>query len=143
MNEAGSIVGCEGESPAPSVPHTVSRVYVDEAVFPFRGALMAHMFSRDLAALHGIAEQLGVRRWFQDPTTMKVSFPHYDITAAQREKALALGAVAVNKYQMLAMVRHITGRAHEQIAVPAMAAALEWLRRELTDETKGPAPGPS
>jgi hypothetical protein len=107
------------------------QIYVDDALLPFRGLLMAHLFSCDLPALHAMAEQLGVRRWFQDPTTMKVSWPHYDISAETREKALGLGAIAVNKYQMLVMARHIAGRPQQQIDFQPMAAALEWLRHEI------------
>lgn len=77
------------------------RVYVDEAVHRYGQMIMCHMVSPDLEALHAMADAIGVRRcWFQDPRTMGVSAPHYDIAKSKRALALRLGAQTVDRYQM-------------------------------------------
>jgi hypothetical protein len=66
-------------------------VYVDSAVIPWRGHLWAHLLGTDLDELHAFAAAIGLRRaWFQDAGR----WPHYDVTAAKREDAIAAGAVA-------------------------------------------------
>jgi hypothetical protein len=71
-------------------------VYVDEVrVWPtsircFKSG-SAHLTSDDLDALHVMARRIGLRRaWFQDGRV-----PHYDLTPARREAAIAAGAVFV------------------------------------------------
>jgi len=68
-------------------------VYVDQ--FPGNGwgrwSGGGHLLTSDLAALHALAGRIGLRRaWFQDQT-----FPHYDLTATTRQRALAAGAVPI------------------------------------------------
>jgi hypothetical protein len=86
-------------------------VYVDNAIHPLRDMLMCHMFSPDLEALHGMADLIGMkRRWFQDPATMRVSWPHYDIDEVRRSLAVDFGAIECDKYQTVAMAAIIQGR---------------------------------
>lgn len=67
-------------------------VYVDNAVIPWRGRLWAHLVGTDLDELHALAAAIGLRRaWFQD----RRRFPHYDVDAEYRERALAAGAIAI------------------------------------------------
>jgi hypothetical protein len=48
--------------------------------------------------LHAFAAKLGLRRaWFQDHRTI----PHYDLTPARRERALAMGAVFVEAREQI------------------------------------------
>lgn len=108
-----------------------NRVYVDAAIIPFRGHLMAHMFSPDLAALHDAASTLGIRTWFQDPETMDVSWPHYDISESLRATAIGHGAIPIDRYQTLVMANHILGRPQQQVNYAPIAKAIEWLEREL------------
>jgi hypothetical protein len=70
-------------------------VLVDPAVWPWRGRLWAHLVSdQSYAELHDFAARLGVpRRGFQGD--------HYDIPAALREHALALGAEDVTARELL------------------------------------------
>ena len=76
-------------------------VYVDEAIFPFRGMLMCHMVADTLGELHEMADQLGIKRaWFQ-PT----SFPHYDLHEPARARALELGAVEISRRQIALFMR--------------------------------------
>jgi hypothetical protein len=67
-------------------------VYVDNAVIPWRGRLWAHLIASDLDELHALAAAIGLRRvWFQD----RRRFPHYDVDAEYRERAIAAGAIAI------------------------------------------------
>lgn len=76
-------------------------VYVDKPRYPVGRMLMGHMVALDLAELHAMADRIGVaRRWYQDPLTMPVSRPHYDISTGAHREAIRQGAVLVDRYQM-------------------------------------------
>lgn len=97
-------------------------IYVDSAIHPLRGRRMCHMFSPDQAQLHAMARSLGIeRRWFQDPLTMAVSWPHYDIDEARRAQALTLGAIACDRYQTVAMAAIIQNRPDKLQRIRALA----------------------
>lgn len=97
-------------------------VYVDIAIHTMRGRRMCHMFSPDVAELHAMAARIGLRRrWFQDPLTMRVSWPHYDIDVASRTIALGFGAIACDRYQTLAMAAIIQGRPDKLQRIHALA----------------------
>ena len=94
-------------------------VYVDDAVHLWRGRRWAHLLADELDELHAFAERLGLpRRAFQD----KRSGAHYDIDAALRERALALGAVAISRHRDRERVRAIIRNAKRQ-----------WSGAEATD----------
>jgi hypothetical protein len=81
-------------------------VYVDDAAHSFGRMIMCHMVAPDVEELHAMADRIGVsRRWFQDPRTMNVSAPHYDIAKSKRALAVAAGAVEIDKYQMSVLSR--------------------------------------
>lgn len=97
-------------------------VYVDSAIHTLRGRLMCHMFSPDLAELHAMAERIGMQRgWFQDPLTMRVSWPHYGIDEAHRSLAVGLGAIVCDKYQTVAMAAIIQDRPDKLRRIYALA----------------------
>ena len=81
-------------------------VYVDElldygVMHGSAGPEWCHCFSdsEDIEELHRFADALGLsRRWFQGPP--RSSFPHYDLTANMRAKALRLGATPLTFEQM-------------------------------------------
>lgn len=86
-------------------------VYVDNAVFPWRGRRWAHLMADDLDELHAFAARLGLRRCtFQD----KRSGAHYDIDSRQRERALALGAIPVSRTDDRVRMRAIIANARRQ-----------------------------
>lgn len=88
-------------------------VYVDDAVWPWRGERWAHLMADTLEELHEFAQRLGKPRVsFQD----KPSGCHYDVTARMRERALALGAVAISRHRDRAQMRAIIQRARDQAA---------------------------
>ena len=86
-------------------------VYVDDAVTLWRGERWAHLMADTLDELHAFAARLGLpRRAFQD----KTSGAHYDVTAPLRERAIALGAVAISRHADRDLVRRVIARARAQ-----------------------------
>lgn len=71
-------------------------ILVDEAIWPWRNRLWAHLVSDySHEELHDFAAGLGLpRRIFQGD--------HYDVPAELRERALALGAQPVSVRELLA-----------------------------------------
>lgn len=95
-------------------------VYVDNAVFPWRGRRWAHLLADDVDELHAFAARLGLARArFQD----RRSGAHYDIDSALRERALALGAIPVSRTADRARMRAIIANARRQWSGHATAAA--------------------
>jgi Protein of unknown function (DUF4031) len=95
-------------------------VYVDNAVFRWRGRRWAHLMADELDDLHAFAKRLGLpRRAFQD----KRSGAHYDIDSALRERALALGAIPVSRLQDRAQMRAIIANARRQWSGHATGSA--------------------
>jgi hypothetical protein len=83
-------------------------VYVDKAVNSYGRMIMCHMVADTPAELHAMADRIGVaRRWFQDPRTMNVSTPHYDIAKSKRRLAIAAGAVECDRKDFVDHVRRI------------------------------------
>lgn len=86
-------------------------VYVDDAIWPWRGQRWAHLMADTLDQLHAFAALLELpRRAFQD----KTSGAHYDITAEMRTRAIALGAVAISRHRDRAQVRAVIAVARAQ-----------------------------
>jgi hypothetical protein len=77
-------------------------VLVDDAEWPFKGDLWAHLVSDESAyELHEFANRLGIRRLaFQDD--------HYDVPAVVRAQAIELGARAVSS-RVLVEALHTSG----------------------------------
>ena len=86
-------------------------VYVDDAVWPWRGRRWAHLMADTLDELHAFAALLGMpRRAFQD----RHSGAHYDIDAAMREQAIALGALAISRHHDRELVKRVIAHAKRQ-----------------------------
>ena len=91
--------------------HCGMAVYVDNAVFQWRGRRWAHLLADDLDALHAFAARLCIpRRAFQD----KRSGAHYDVDSALREVALRLGAIPISRLQDRERMRAIIADARRQ-----------------------------
>lgn len=96
-------------------------VYVDNAVFRWRGRRWAHLLADEVDELHAFAAHLGLARArFQD----RRSGAHYDIDGALRERALALGAIPVSRTTDRAKMRAIIANARRQWSGHATAAAV-------------------
>src|SRR5438094_87678 len=64
----------------------------------------------DADELHCFAARLGIHRVsYQGPPRTPV--PHYDITAYERQRAIALGAIACSRDEIVAVVRRMRSRA--------------------------------
>ena len=78
-------------------------VYVDNECIAWEGRRWCHLVADTLPELHDFARQLGLRRaWFQ-----RASYPHYDVTAEIRARALGLGALHADRYQLMACCRKL------------------------------------
>jgi hypothetical protein len=81
-------------------------VYVDGAIWRWVGKRWCHLLADDSDELHRFASRLGIHRLvYQGPP--KTSAPHYDITAFERQRAIALGAIPCNREEMVAVFRRV------------------------------------
>lgn len=84
-------------------------VYVDAAVWHWRGLKWAHLLADDTDELHRFAARLGIHRAsYQGPP--RTSVPHYDLTLYERHRAIALGAIACSREEIVAIVRRTRRR---------------------------------
>jgi hypothetical protein len=110
MAEGGSIRAIVGVHAANGVDvPEPPRVYVDAAIWDWQGLKWAHLLADDIDDLHRFAAMLGIHRVsYQGPP--RTSVPHYDLTAYERQRAIALGAMACSRDEIVAIVRRIRGR---------------------------------
>ena len=86
-------------------------VYVDDAIWPWRGRRWAHLMADTLDELHAFAAALGMpRHAFQDRT----SGAHYDVTAELRARAIELGAVPISRHLDRVRMRAVIANARRQ-----------------------------
>jgi hypothetical protein len=82
-------------------------VYVDAAIWAWRGLRWCHLLADDTDELHRFAARLGIARSsFQDAGAT----PHYDLTGFERARAIALGAVACSREEIVAVHRRLRRR---------------------------------
>ena len=85
---------------------TVGVVYVDGARNNLGRMKMCHMVADSLDELHAMAERIGMKReWFQ--VSPPASTPHYDVSISRRRLAVEFGAVEVDRYGLVAVVRKL------------------------------------
>lgn len=78
-------------------------VYVDHARNGYMRMRMSHMIADTVEELHAMAATIGLRReWFQPRSS-----PHYDISEMKRRLAIRCGAVAVDRRQLVAIIRRL------------------------------------
>lgn len=71
-------------------------VYVDEAVWEWKGQKWCHLLADSLDELHAFAKQIGLKKaWFQEPP--KTKYPHYDINESRRLVAIKKGAIEIDR----------------------------------------------
>ena len=91
-------------------------IYVDQAIWPWRGKLWAHLMADDLAELHSFGAKLGMRReWFQ---AKRGGAAHYDITSRKREFAIKLGAIALDRPTDSEKLKLVIANARAQLRGP-------------------------
>jgi len=86
-------------------------VYVDDAIWDWQGRKWCHLLADDIDELHRFAFRLGIQRGsYQGPP--KTSAPHYDLTAWERRRAIALGAVVCDRAAIVAVYRQVRSQAN-------------------------------
>ena len=81
-------------------------VYVDDAIWQWQGRKWCHLLADDIDELHRFAAALGLQRIsYQGPP--KTPSPHYDLTAFERRRAIALGAVACDRTTIVMLLREL------------------------------------
>jgi len=81
-------------------------VYVDDAIWNWQGLRWAHLIADEESELHRFAAFLGVPRLvYQGPP--KTAHPHYDITAFERRRAIANGAIACSREEIVIVLRRL------------------------------------
>jgi hypothetical protein len=84
-------------------------VYIDDAIWEWRGLKWAHLLADDTDELHRFASRLGIHGTsYQGPP--KTSIPHYDLTAYERRRAIASGAIACSRDEIVVVVRRLRSR---------------------------------
>jgi hypothetical protein len=79
-------------------------VYVDAPIWEWQGLKWSHLLADDVDDLHRFAARLGIHRTsYQGPP--RTSVPHYDLTSYERKRAIALGAIACSREEIVAIVR--------------------------------------
>lgn len=71
-------------------------VYLDSARHRFGRMLMCHMIADELGELHAMAAAIGMQPWWFQAAP-PASFPHYDVSLSRRKRALAHGAIALDR----------------------------------------------
>jgi hypothetical protein len=85
-------------------------VYVDDAIWCWRGRKWCHLLADDIDELHRFAALLGLHRTsYQGPP--KGSTPHYDLTSYERRCAIAHGATVCDRAAIVTVARELRKRA--------------------------------
>lgn len=86
----------------------VKEVFVDQAIFPFRGQNYCHLWCPDTNYLIEFAQTLGLNpNWLQ---AKNKRFLHFDLSPNKRELAIKLGAKELTALEMVNMVRIHNGQ---------------------------------
>lgn len=76
-------------------------VYVDNGKWKYGRMLMCHMLADTVEELHEMAKKLGLKQeWFQEKST-----PHYDICQSKRKLAIKCGAIEIDRYKVVEIIR--------------------------------------
>jgi len=76
-------------------------VYVDKSKNKYGRMLMCHMLADTIGELNEMADKIGIKpHWLQ----LK-SIPHYDICQSKRQLAIKNGAIEIDKYKLVELIR--------------------------------------
>lgn len=111
-------------------------VYVDAPRHRVGRMVMCHMLADSMEELLAMADRIGMaHRWFQP-----VSHPHFDICKAMRAKAVAAGAIEVDRRQLVDVMKRYRCKwfadLEERAAVEAAKAACATRTRSHTTEPR-------
>jgi hypothetical protein len=108
-------------------------LYVDDAIWRWQGLQWAHLLADSVDELHRFAADLGINRLsYQGPP--RTSVPHYDLTAYERRRAIARGAIACSRHEIVVVLRR--ARSEDRLArmiETRGVVALELARRPPLD----------
>jgi len=83
-------------------------IYVDAAIWKWKGLRWCHLLADDIDELHRFAQNIGVKRTsYQGPP--RTATPHYDLTGYERGLALRAGAIACSRQEIIAVARLVRG----------------------------------
>jgi hypothetical protein len=100
-------------------------LYVDDAIWRWQGLQWAHLLADGIDELHRFAADLGINRLsYQGPP--RTSVPHYDLTAYERRRAIAQGAIACGHHEIVAVLR----RARSEVRLARMIETREVVALE-------------
>lgn len=78
-------------------------VYVDDMQAGYGRMVMCHMLADTDDELHKMADSIGVaRRWHQKNGT---PHSHYDICKTKRAMAVKLGAIEIDRYKLVEIIK--------------------------------------
>lgn len=80
----------------------IMAVYVDAPVNNYGRMKMCHMLADTAEELHAMADAIGINRKYYQKDA---SSPHYDICKSKRASAISLGAVSINRQQVVDLIR--------------------------------------
>ncbi len=90
-------------------------VYVDDAIWRWQGLKWAHLLADDIHELHRFARRLGIHSAsYQGPP--RTAVPHYDLTSYERHRAVAQGAIACDRHEIVVVLRRLRSGALEASA---------------------------
>jgi hypothetical protein len=125
-------LGVPGGRPAQCRGRDVA-LYVDDAIWRWQGLQWAHLLADSVDELHRFAADLGINRLsYQGPP--RTSVPHYDLTAYERRRAIARGAIACSRHEIVVVLRR--ARSEDRLArmiETRGVVALELARRPPLD----------
>ncbi len=88
-------------------------VYVDKEKNKFGRMILCHMVADTLEELHAMADKIGLRRdWFQ---VSRGGMPHYDVSLSRRKRAIALGAVEIDRRRLVEIMRRYRRERKEEL----------------------------
>lgn len=88
-------------------------VYVDAAIWQWRGLKWCHLLADELDELHCFALRIGVKRTsYQGPP--RTATPHYDLTGYERRLAIRAGAIVCSRQQIAAIARRARRSVHDE-----------------------------
>jgi hypothetical protein len=88
-------------------------VYVDDAEVPMHGYTWFHLLADSIQELHAFAANIGIqKRAFH----IGARHPHYDVTAAQRRRAIRHGARSISAREAVLLSRRVMSDKPDAIA---------------------------
>lgn len=84
-------------------------VYVDSARNRLGRMVMSHMIADTQAELHAMAQAIGLKREWYQPSP-PASSPHYDVSRTYRAAALKLGAIELDRIALVAKIHELRAK---------------------------------